>query len=89
MKELITENKIKKLSVEEQLNFYKRHFQFQHCQLDGCGHEVRDDWALYDDTLYCYDCYEFLIENERENAKKEINKHQKQIDELKERYNIL
>jgi hypothetical protein len=89
MSEVITEKHINKLSIEEQLKFYKKYFQYQHCQLDGCGHEIRDDWALFDDTLYCYNCYEWMIETEKENAKKEISKHQKQIDELKEKYDLL
>jgi acetyltransferase-like isoleucine patch superfamily enzyme len=86
--DIITENQIRKQSIEAQLTFYKKYFGFQHCQLDGCGHEVRDNWVLYDDILYCKECYEFLIDEERNNAEKEINKLQKQINELKERYDL-
>jgi hypothetical protein len=88
VKNIITENQISELSIEEQLHFYKKHFGYQHCELDGCGNEVHDDWTLFNDELYCESCFDFMMEQEKEDAKKEISKLQKQIDALKMEFNL-
>lgn len=89
MSKIITENQIDKLSINEQLEFYKKNFRFQHCELDGCGNEVHGDWTLYNSSLYCEGCFDWLINEEKEKAKKEISKYENQINELKEKYELL
>ncbi|MEK5209586.1 hypothetical protein [Psychrobacillus sp. FSL H8-0510] len=84
----IRRQNVERFSVEEQLKFYKRHFQNQHCEMDGCGHEVRSSWAIYDDNIYCESCYEHIVEEEKDNAKKQLEFHEQEILKLKERFDF-
>jgi hypothetical protein len=61
---MISPANIEKLSEREQLEFYKKHFQYQHCELDGCGHEVGHMWGMYDGSLYCGGCFDWMVEDE-------------------------
>jgi hypothetical protein len=86
MSEIVKEKDIEELSLEEQLKFYKSGFRGQHCELDGCGNELHWGWVKYDGSLYCESCFDWLIEEEKEKAQKEIDKLQKQVEELKNKY---
>lgn len=89
MKEIIRKSDIDKLPDKEQIEFYKKHFQYQHCELDGCGHEVRHTWALYDGDLYCDSCFDFYVDQEKEEAKREVERLQRELEKAKQNLNKL
>lgn len=86
---IYTKDYINSLSIVEQLQFYKDRFSYQHCELDGCGHELHGDWVIYKDTPYCENCYNWLADEERENAKREVNKLEQELQKARDKYSEL
>lgn len=80
-------NDIEKMRIEDQLEFYKKRFQYQHCE-EGCGREIHHTWGIYDDTLYCETCFELVIEKNREEAKKKLEYHKREIQMLEEKFDL-
>lgn len=78
---------VEKWSIEDQFNFYKKRFELQHCE-EGCGREIRHAWGIYDDTLYCEICFEHIVDKNREEAKKQLEYHKREIQILEERFNL-
>jgi hypothetical protein len=89
MKDLIRKDDIDKLSGKEQLEFYKKHFQYQHCEFNDCGYEVRHTWVLYNGDLLCDTCFDFNIQQEREEVEKDVESLEKQLAIAKERLSEL
>jgi hypothetical protein len=87
MNEIIKESDIDKLSEKEQLEFYKRNFQYQHCEADNCGREVANNWALYNNELFCRCCYEYHLEQEREAVEDEVKRLKRELKIAQERLN--
>jgi uncharacterized Zn finger protein (UPF0148 family) len=86
MKETIREEDIDKLSVEKQLEFYKQSFHSQHC--GRCSNELAWGWVEYDGDLYCDDCFNYVVEEEKGKVQKEINEYENRIKRLKEDYDL-
>lgn len=80
---------IDSLEYYEQIEFYKKHFQYQHCQNNDCGRELGEKWILWGGDLYCESCFDWLKELEKDNIQNEISKKLKEIDELRNKYNSL
>jgi hypothetical protein len=84
---IIRKRDINKLNEVKQLDFYKKRFGYQHCELDGCGHELHGDWVVYGDTPYCESCFDWLIQEEKEKAEREVEKLETQLKNAQEKYN--
>jgi hypothetical protein len=61
---IIGERDINKLSIDEQLKFYKQRFTYQHCK--RCGNELAWGWVEFDGFLYCEDCFDGVYEEIKE-----------------------
>lgn len=79
---------IDKLSNEEKLAFYKNYFETVHCELESCGHEIGNQWVLYDDVLYYEDCFDWKWNDEKEKAVERIKSLTNEINELQAAYDI-
>lgn len=88
MKNVQTAKDIDSLPLEEQLSFYRSYFQGLHCELDGCGAEVNDDWVIYKGELYCQHCFDWKYNDDKEKAIISMENMKKQIKGLQEEYGI-
>jgi hypothetical protein len=86
MKDIIRESDIDKLSLEDQLEFYKKHFRFQHCE--RCSNELAWGWVVYECEVFCEDCFNNLTQEERFQAEQEIIQLRNRINELKGKFNL-
>ncbi|WP_442636541.1 hypothetical protein [Rossellomorea marisflavi] len=87
MIDITRKSDIDKLSNKEQLAFYKGQFEFQHCEYNDCGHEVYENWALYNGELYFDECFEQSTQKDREDAKKEVERLERELSRAKETLN--
>jgi len=77
-------NEISKLSVEEQLEFYKEKFELIGC--DRCTNKLHWGWVLYEDIPYCEDCFDIKYEEDVKQAKKTVRGFEELIEKTKENY---
>ena len=82
-----TREDINKLSVEQQLEFYKKHFLYQHCACN-CGREIGTGggWVVYEGDVYQRDCFDYLRRQEKEKIEKNMERLQEELEREKKKY---
>jgi Zn-finger protein len=89
LKELLRKSDIDELSDKDQIEFYRKHFQYQHCEFYDCGREVGDTWVLDDCELFCEDCFEVYTQQKRGEAENDVERLEKELEKAKQRLNEL
>jgi hypothetical protein len=80
---------IDKLSHKGQLEFYKKHFQYNHCEYNECGHEVNNTWTLCDGELFCDDCFDHYSQKVLKEATSDVERLEKELLEAQRKLNKL